>query len=74
MRITPLINADFFSRYQKWNNTVIDTFTNRVIKSSIDSTTLLERLNSIGMLNSHIIDSNAQLPKGKQAKLFTVLV
>ena len=73
MRIVPLINADFFGRYQKCNNTVIDTFTNRDIESTIDAETLLERLNKIGMLNSHIIDSNARLPKAKQAKLFTVV-
>ena len=75
MRIVPIINADFISRYQRQGKRVVDTLTNRSINYNNESTAqaLLDRLNKIGMLNGHIIDHNVGLPTSQQAQLLYVV-
>ena len=73
MRITPITNANIFMRYRVMDGTrVLDSFTNQIFKTS-SANKLLDKLNKIGTLNAHIIDTNATRPVNRQKRLLEVV-
>lgn len=76
MKITPIINENFMFRYMVKGNTIVDTFINKELvtgKTQQAVQKMLQDINRIGLLNGHIIDHNAKLPKAQQAKLLNYM-
>ena len=55
MRITPITTMDII-RYRQVANTVVDTFTNKVLYKGSKASKMLDKVNQIGLLNANLID------------------
>lgn len=65
MKITPIVSKDIIGRYNISNNSIIDTFTNKVLLNGKTSklNKVLADINRIGLINSDRLQINATANK-----------